>query len=122
MKEKSLENQAKFLIAMSHPHTKIRISTLDSYNVGRYIELCQPFMEAVSSINTADLYPSHVGSVTTRFKKSKKPKKKLPTLNIELFKSDKTNAELAKIFGVSIQRIHKERRKIEKFKEQNDLD
>jgi hypothetical protein len=122
MKEKSLDNQAKFLIAMSHPHTKIRIEQLNSYDATRYLELCKPFMDAVNNIKADILYPSRVDNVVSRFKKTKKPKKPMPALNIELFKSDKSNAELAKIFGVSINRIYQERQKIIKFKENNDLD
>lgn len=126
MKDKKAQNRANFVIAMSYPCGEIKLEKLDSYDIARYLALCKPFMDAVETIKPHTLYPHRVDNVVKRFAKTKREKKLdqkiTSTKNINLFKSDKTNAELAKIYGVSINRIYKERKRILEQNEQTDMD
>jgi hypothetical protein len=102
--------------SLSNPTNTVNLEKISTYDLSRFIKLCQPFMDAAKKINSKALYPERVDNV---FVKNPKPKvtiaKKITDKMVdEIKRSDLCNAELGKKLGLNPSTVYEIRQKISK--------
>lgn len=58
-----------FLIAYSHPFKGIQIEKMDQEDISRYVEMCEPLLNATKHLKSEELYPERVDDVIEKKKR-----------------------------------------------------